>query len=1118
MISDSRLVLRGWGLLLALGAGMASASEPASQDVAVPASVGSTLVLEWTGSALPGGSGAGSAGSLGTIAGAPDASVGCPPTGPDDAHTLNFTVPAGLYDTADVSADFHIEWEPGPEIPGGLATDPDLKLSVYRGNTELGSSDGGDPSETVRIGNPESGAIKAIVCPFSSSQPTPYTATLTVTVNAKAACLAAAPSKAYAHSIVQSGSLGGGQKDSERSGLLNFDLFRHETALRASPVPNGFQGRLQSVQFDRTLGKPTFLWARTDARPAAVGALASERDMRVARARAQLRAEFKPLQLTAAMIDDAEAYDAQAQRLGPSVVRFRQRVNGLEVFHRSLNVLIAADHRPVAVSGYFATDYDPARLPAPVFVHSGAEAVAAAWGNLGGVLNPASLAVTETRGDYQLFSTPLLQGNYVFERAPRAKKVYYPRAGRLEPAYYVEIFAKTKARGQLIGYAFVVSSDSRQLLYRGNLFASAAYSYRVFADDKDIFQIDDSPLGNGYTPFPGPNVSSKPVRTSSTAKLVTLEHGPISTGDPWLPEGATETRGNHVDACLDHVDNPANNVLSTPTNTCDPQLGDARGQTNGPNRFDYPIVADTDPGTDDAAQAAVVNLFYVNNWLHDWWYDHGFNEEAGNAQTDNFDRGGEDGDPIKAQAQDASGRNNANMGTPSDGSSPTMQQYLFDGPPIGEVRVTAPTDSGPLTWTAFNDIGPTSYTITSQMVALANDGVGASPSDGCGPTAPDPGLPVPPPAPASPPQPSLAGKIALIDRGNCNFTTKEQFAQASGAIAMVVVNNADGDPPSSVGNVDVPVSPVQPTAPAYTIPAVFIRKDDGQRIKDALAAGAVTMTLLRTPSVDSDGTLDNQIIAHEYFHYVHHRLTNSNNNQSGSMSEGWGDIDAFMVSARPEDTGIPGNEKWGGAYGLAGYVANNFFSGIRRAPYSTNFKLNGFTLKHIADGEPTPDGAAGATNSEVHAAGEIWANQMWNCYAGLLNDPRHSFLEARSRMKDYIIGGLKMTPADATFTEARDAVLAVALANDFTDYGTCSHGFAVRGSGLKAVSPARSSTDHVGVVEDYTEFVCKVDVPGGGGSSGGVVASGTGGRFGGGLGLWLLLPMLGFAGLRRRPC
>src|SRR6185295_295352 len=109
----------------------------------------------------------------------------------------------------------------------------------------------------------------------------------------------------------------------------------------------------------------------------------------------------------------------------------------------------------------------------------------------------------------------------------------------------------------------------------------------------------------------------------------------------------------------------------------------------------------TDPSTDDAKSAAVVNLFYMNNWLHDWWYNHGFDEAAGNAQASNYDRtedpdveGDEDaaleGDPILAQGQDASGRNNANMATFADGSSPVMQQYLFDGPLLGEVRQSAP--------------------------------------------------------------------------------------------------------------------------------------------------------------------------------------------------------------------------------------------------------------------------------------------------------------------------------------------------------------------------------------------------------------------------------------------
>ena len=54
----------------------------------------------------------------------------------------------------------------------------------------------------------------------------------------------------------------------------------------------------------------------------------------------------------------------------------------------------------------------------------------------------------------------------------------------------------------------------------------------------------------------------------------------------------------------------------------------------------------------------------MTNWLHDWWYDSGFNEAAGNAQLDNFGRGGVDGDPLHAEAQDGypgGSRNNANM-------------------------------------------------------------------------------------------------------------------------------------------------------------------------------------------------------------------------------------------------------------------------------------------------------------------------------------------------------------------------------------------------------------------------------------------------------------------------
>lgn len=60
---------------------------------------------------------------------------------------------------------------------------------------------------------------------------------------------------------------------------------------------------------------------------------------------------------------------------------------------------------------------------------------------------------------------------------------------------------------------------------------------------------------------------------------------------------------------------------------------------------------------------------------------------------------------------------------------------------------------------------------------------------------------------------SLSGKIALISRGGCTFSTKIRNAQNAGAAAVVVVNNVQGDP-SAMGQDG---TPSQPTVPAYMV-------------------------------------------------------------------------------------------------------------------------------------------------------------------------------------------------------------------------------------------------------------------------------------------------------------
>jgi len=92
--------------------------------------------------------------------------------------------------------------------------------------------------------------------------------------------------------------------------------------------------------------------------------------------------------------------------------------------------------------------------------------------------------------------------------------------------------------------------------------------------------------------------------------------------------------------------------------------------------FNFPINLNQQP--DIYADAAISNLFYWNNIIHDIFYQYGFDEVSGNFQESNFGRGGRDNDAVQANAQDGAGYNNANFATPADGSRPRMRMYVWN--------------------------------------------------------------------------------------------------------------------------------------------------------------------------------------------------------------------------------------------------------------------------------------------------------------------------------------------------------------------------------------------------------------------------------------------------------
>ncbi|HEY3175964.1 MAG TPA: myxosortase-dependent M36 family metallopeptidase [Candidatus Polarisedimenticolia bacterium] len=829
----------------------------------------------------------------------------------------------------------------------------------------------------------------------------------------------------------------------DKPGRAPFVLQERDKALVRSGAP---------VHRDDRFGVPTFLWAAPRGAglgrsPTSPGTTGPEQA-----ARSHLGEYAHLYGMDADDLRDARLGSVHDTGRGGIIVSFHQQIGGVEVFRDEIKVLMNQDHELLALSGYLRGSAAGAGRDLRFSV-TASEAIVRAFGDYlspkATGLDPRDLqARGEKPGGFESFVVDgrALEGLGLSMSEPiRVRKVLFDLPEGYEPAWHLELSAGPLGSTDSDYYAYVISATDGRVLLRHSLTASDSFSYRVWADTTGLRAPLEGPQGSAATPHPTgvPNGYQAPFTLPS---LLTLQNGPISTNDPWLAPGATATVGNNADAYAD---------LAAP----DGRAGtDFRATTTSANTFDRTYNTALAPNSSQAQQmAAITQLFYDVNFLHDWFYDAGFNEVSRNAQTNNYGRGGLQNDSLKAEAQDYSGRDNANMSTPADGGRPRMQMYVWTGNGLKTVTIDAPpaiaaTYSGDVaTW------GPTSFNITDDIVQ-ALDGVGST-TDGCEAIGG-----------------AVSGKIAFIDRGTCNFTTKVENAQNAGAVGVIIANVASSTSPT--------VPPLMGGTPTITITigTLSLNLADGDLIRGQLG-GAVHGTLFREAAIDRDGTIDNQIVSHEWGHYISNRLIGNasglTNNQGGSMGEGWGDFHAMLTTVRANDALVAATPDFTGAYAIAGYVFsggtnNGYYYGIRRYPYSIDFGKNPLSFRHIGDGAPLTGtapvafGSAGTINSEVHDAGEVWTAMLWECYAALLRDSgRLTFDQAQDRMVDYLVAAYKLTPNAPTYLEARDAILAVALAGDPADYILFWRAFARRGAGIHAVAPDRDSFAHQGVVESF---------------------------------------------------
>lgn len=359
-------------------------------------------------------------------------------------------------------------------------------------------------------------------------------------------------------------------------------------------------------------------------------------------------------------------------------VYFRQMVNGLPVFGSNSSVHLDAEGNLLKFNNRFIDKVqEKAGAPAPAL--NAAQSIEAAADQLGYQLS-GSLSLRKTFND-RPHSYRYSEAGISLSEIPVSLVYTADDAGNIKLAWDLSIEAVDKLNwwsvridaqdGQLINQDNWVSScnfehthdhecdghDQDELNYNENLYNIPNFDEYV-AQQRDMYY--NGVMVESYEvialPIESPYFGARTIETlpfDATAS-------PFGWHDTNGAAGAeyTDTRGNNCNAYEDG-DNPGYRPDAGPTLAF---TGYPFSQTYTPaNQYE---------------DAAITNLFYWTNIIHDVLYLYGFDEASGNFQDNNYGNGGSGNDWVRSEAQDGSGTCNANFATPPDGSLPRMQMYV----------------------------------------------------------------------------------------------------------------------------------------------------------------------------------------------------------------------------------------------------------------------------------------------------------------------------------------------------------------------------------------------------------------------------------------------------------
>ena len=256
--------------------------------------------------------------------------------------------------------------------------------------------------------------------------------------------------------------------------------------------------------------------------------------------------------------------------------------------------------------------------------------------------------------------------------------------------------------------------------------------------------------------------------------------------------------------------------------------------------------------------------------------------------------------------------------------------------------------------------------------------------------------------------------------------------------------------------------------------ANFHTDDDG-------VPGRMQMFIWSDPSPARDGDLDAEVVFHEHTHGVSNRLVgggvgiNSNYPQPAGMGEGWSDFYAECLLSKPSDD-VDGAYPFGAyvSYRLYGFLTQNYYYGIRHYPYSTDLTKNPFTFKDIDPTQAIPHTGvpispiqpfSASIASEVHHEGEVWCSMLWEARANLIK--KYGWSVGNQLILQLVTDGMKLSPANPTFTQARDAIVQADMVDTSgANTNELWRAFAKRGLGYFAYAPPNYTT--TGLIESFS--------------------------------------------------